>query len=76
MVHGIRAFVPKLIEAGRGHVVNIGAVAMANAIEPEVAARRILDAVEQDRLHVLPNGDFMGMARTRMEAIMSVVPTR
>ncbi|QUH00442.1 SDR family NAD(P)-dependent oxidoreductase [Saccharopolyspora erythraea] len=158
VVHGIRAFVPKLIEAGRGHVVNIAslagiavpsfgsaygaskhaivaiseslreeldtvataeigvtvacpgvmrtpmaaalfdertvedvdlpphltaeqakemrAAAMANAVEPEQAARRILDAVEQNHLHTLPNGDFMSMARTRTEAIMSVIPAR
>ena len=155
VVHGIRAFVPRFIEAGHGHVVNIAslarlavptfgsaygaskhaivavseglrdelemtgatgvgvtvvcpgflrtpmaaavfdesrldlaqlpqdlteeqaremlAVARQSAADPEAAARRVLEGVQAGHLHVLTNGDFMGMARQRTEAVLAAL---
>jgi NAD(P)-dependent dehydrogenase (short-subunit alcohol dehydrogenase family) len=45
----------------------------ATPIEPEVAAERILAAVETDRLYALTHGDFEGNARRRAEGILAAL---
>jgi NAD(P)-dependent dehydrogenase (short-subunit alcohol dehydrogenase family) len=46
---------------------------MATLIEPEVAAERILTAVEADRLHALTHGDPDDDARRRVEVMLAAL---
>lgn len=46
---------------------------IANTIEPDVAAERILAAVETDRLYALTHGDFDDHARHRAEGILAAL---
>lgn len=154
VLHGIRAFVPHLVEAGRGHVVNMASLAglagtplsasygatkhavvamsemlraeldmwglpigvtavcpgfvrtpmtegaqdaaelgevagrlgtsgsemlammeetMRTMLEPDEAARRIIDAVEADQLHVLPGGDVGDGAWNRARRVLDAI---
>jgi NAD(P)-dependent dehydrogenase (short-subunit alcohol dehydrogenase family) len=45
-------------------------------MEPEVAAGRILAAVEADRLYALTHGDFEGAVRQRAEGILAALDDR
>jgi NAD(P)-dependent dehydrogenase (short-subunit alcohol dehydrogenase family) len=49
---------------------------IADPIEPEVAAERILAAVETDRLYALTHGDFEDHARHRAEGILAALDDR
>jgi hypothetical protein len=46
---------------------------IANPMEPDVAAERILAAVETDRLYALTHGDFDGSVRQRAEGILAAL---
>ncbi|MBV9730956.1 MAG: SDR family NAD(P)-dependent oxidoreductase [Pseudonocardiales bacterium] len=46
---------------------------MAGMMEPDVAAERILAAVEADRLYALTHGDFEDRVRCRAEGILSAL---
>jgi NAD(P)-dependent dehydrogenase (short-subunit alcohol dehydrogenase family) len=46
---------------------------IANLMEPDVAAERILAAVETDRLYALTHGDFDDHARHRAEGILAAL---
>jgi NAD(P)-dependent dehydrogenase (short-subunit alcohol dehydrogenase family) len=46
---------------------------IANPIEPDVAAERILAAVETGRLYALTHGDFEGNVRQRAEGILAAL---
>lgn len=148
VLHGIRAFVPGLVAAGQGHLLNVASLAglmspplggaygatksaviglsealraeldlagatevgvsvacpalvrtpmvaamfasmrartdlpadvvagveagAATAIEPAEAARRMLAGVEENRLHILTNGDPGGAARARTERVLGL----
>jgi NAD(P)-dependent dehydrogenase (short-subunit alcohol dehydrogenase family) len=48
----------------------------ADPMEPEVAAERILAAVETDRLYALTHGDFEEEARQRVEGILAALDDR
>ncbi|WP_168200644.1 SDR family oxidoreductase [Allokutzneria sp. NRRL B-24872] len=45
----------------------------ATMIDADVAAERILTAVERDALHVLPNGDLDDHARNRAQAVLDAL---
>ena len=49
---------------------------IADPIEPEVAAERILAAVETNRLYALTHGDFEEQARQRAEGILAALDDR
>ncbi len=49
---------------------------IANPMEPEVAAERILAAVETDRLYALTHGDFEDGVRHRAEGILAALGDR
>ncbi|MDQ3761347.1 MAG: SDR family NAD(P)-dependent oxidoreductase [Actinomycetota bacterium] len=49
---------------------------IATIMEPEVAAERILAAVEADRLYALTHGDFEDGARHRVEGILTALDDR
>jgi hypothetical protein len=46
---------------------------IANLIEPDVAAQRILVAVETGRLYALTHGDVEGNVRQRAEGILAAL---
>lgn len=46
---------------------------MLTMMKPEVAAERILAAVEADQLYALTHGDFEDSARRRAEGILSAL---
>jgi NAD(P)-dependent dehydrogenase (short-subunit alcohol dehydrogenase family) len=46
---------------------------IANPMEPDVAAERILAAVETDRLYALTHGDFNDSVRQRAEGILAAL---
>jgi NAD(P)-dependent dehydrogenase (short-subunit alcohol dehydrogenase family) len=46
---------------------------MSDMLEPEEAARRILDAVQADLLHALPSGDIADGARARAQTILDAL---
>ena len=49
---------------------------IATMMEPEVAAERILAAVEADRLYALTHGDFEDGVRHRAEGILAALGDR
>ncbi|MGH3833345.1 MAG: SDR family NAD(P)-dependent oxidoreductase [Pseudonocardiaceae bacterium] len=49
------------------------AAGLATMMEPDVAAERILAAVEADQLYALPHGDIEDGARRRAEGILSAL---
>ena len=49
---------------------------IADPLEPDVAAERILTAVETNRLYALTHGDFDDNVRHRAEGILAALDDR
>lgn len=78
MVEGTREVVefPQWAERlGDNAAAVLAAIAetLGDMLEPDEAARRILAAVEADRLHALPGGDPGGAARHRAQRVIDAV---
>ncbi|MFB9907203.1 SDR family oxidoreductase [Allokutzneria oryzae] len=67
----IRASVPD--QAAMDELIAGLRAAADTMIDPDVAAERILAAVERDVLHVLPNGDLNDAARSRAQAVLDAL---